>query len=56
MDRFIFDIIFNIEKDQPLISAKQFKGRVYKKYKIEINNDLFVAINNYQIKKYGSQL
>ena len=56
MDRFIFDIIFNIEKDKPLISAKQFKGRVYKKYKIEINNDLFVAINNYQIKKYGIPL
>ena len=56
MNRFIFDIIFNIEKDKPLLSAKQFKARIYKKYKLEINNDLFVAINNYQIKKYGIPL
>ena len=56
MDNFMFNYIFYTEKDQPLLSAKQFKAKIYKKYRLEINNELFVAINNYQIKKYGSPL
>lgn len=56
MNRFIFDFIFNTEKDKPLLSAKQFKAKIYKQYKLEIDNELYVAINNYQIKKYGSPL
>lgn len=53
----IEELIFNTYKDEPLI-AKKFKREIIKKYHIpyEKTRDIFVRINNYQIKKYGRKL
>ena len=53
----IKELIFNIYKDQPII-AKQFKQEVIEKYHIDLDEarNIFVKINNYQIKKYGEKL
>ena len=55
MDREV--LIFNIYKDQPLI-AKKFKQKIIEMYHISLEEarNLFVKINNYQIKKYGRKL
>ena len=51
------ELIFNIYKDQPLI-AKKFKRKIIEMYHISLeeSRNLFVKINNYQIKKYGRKL
>lgn len=53
----IEELIFNTYKGEPLI-AKKFKREIIKKYHIpyEKTRDIFVRINNYQIKKYGRKL
>lgn len=49
--------IFNTYKNQPLV-AKKFKQKIIEKYHItfEEAREIFVKINNYQIKKYGRKL
>lgn len=49
--------IFNKYKDQPLI-AKPFREKIEKTYNITPDEarDIFVRINNYQVKKYGGKL
>ena len=49
--------IFNVYKDQPLM-AKQFKQEIIEKYHVSLDKarDIFVKINNYQIKKYGEKI
>ena len=53
----IEELIFNMYKSQPLV-AKKFKEKVMKKYHITLDEarNIFVKINNYQIKKYGKKL
>lgn len=53
----IEELIFNIYKNQPLV-AKKFKDKIIKRYHIssEEARNIFVRINNYQIKKYGKKL
>lgn len=53
----IEELIFNTYKDEPLI-AKKFKQEIIEKYHIpyEETRDIFVRINNYQVKKYGRKL
>lgn len=53
----IEELIFNTYKDEPLI-AKKFKREIIEKYHIpyEETRDIFVRINNYQVKKYGRKL
>lgn len=53
----IKEFIFNTYKDQVII-GKTFKRDVIKKYHIEPSHvrDIYVKINNYQIKNYGARL
>ena len=53
----IQEFIFNTYKDEPLI-AKKFKQEITEKYHISFDEarNIFVRINNYQIKKYGEKL
>ena len=50
-------LIFNIYKDDPLIS-KKFKRKIMKKFKVSPieAGDIFARIQNYQIQKYGKRL
>lgn len=51
------EIIFNMYKDNVIVS-KKFKDEMKEKYNLNVReaDDLFVKINNYQIKKYGGRL
>jgi len=49
-------LIFNIEKDHSFRSSKDFYKHVEDKYKIKATSDLYTAVTNYQIKKYGHSL
>lgn len=51
-------LIFELEKDKQLYNAADFKTKIIAKYDIsqELAADLFVQVNNYQIKKYGTIL
>lgn len=53
----IKELIFEAYKDKSLL-AKKFKAEIAKDYKItgDEARDLFVRINNYQIKKHGRRL
>lgn len=53
----IEELIFNMYKGQPLV-AKKFKEKVMKTYHITLDEarNIFVRINNYQVKKYGKKL
>ena len=56
MTNFKEDYIFEIYKDTYIHGAKKFIKDVKDKYNLDINNELYKRIINYQIKKYGSQL
>lgn len=49
------DLVFALYKDK-IITCKSFKHMCKSKYGIKDPQDLYVRINNYQIKKYGTQL
>ena len=51
------ELIFNMYKDEILIS-KKFKAKIIKKYGVSPveAGDIFVRIQNYQVKKYGKKL
>lgn len=51
------EFIFNKYKEDPLIS-KTFKKEIMEKYHVTLDEarDLFVRINNYQVKKYGKKV
>ena len=53
----IKEFIFNTYKDLPL-TAKKFKKEIIEKYHIkhEDAREVYVRINNYQVKKYGKSL
>ena len=50
-------LIFNIYKDS-VVFSKPFRKEISKKYKLsdEDTRNLFIRIQNYQIKKYGNRL
>lgn len=59
MDDFIFNFIFEELKDRTFCNSKQFRVVLEKKYGIkdrELGTKLWVAISNYQIKKYGQSI
>lgn len=56
MNDFLFKILFAKYKDTTIQNAKDLKRKVYSEYKILINSDLYIAINKYQVKKYGCAL
>ncbi len=51
------EMIYNMYKDSVIVS-KKFKNMLKEKYGFNAveADDLFVRINNYQIKKYGGRL
>lgn len=49
------DILFGLFKDVPL-ESRMFKELMSTKYGVEDPHDLYVAIVNYQIDKYGTPL
>lgn len=51
------EMIFNLYKDNVIVS-KKFKDEMKEKYGFSAweADDMFVRINNYQIKKYGGRL
>lgn len=53
----IKEIIFKAYKDKPVVS-KTFRTEIARDYKLsdEDIRNLYIRINNYQIKKYGSRL
>ena len=59
MDDFIFNFIFEELKDKTFCNSKQFRVVIEKKYGIKdraLGTKLWVAISNYQIKKYGQSI
>ena len=59
MDDFIFNFIFEELKDRTFCNSKQFRVVIEKKYGIKdraLGTKLWVAISNYQIKKYGQSI
>lgn len=59
MDEFIFNYIFETSKDKEFINAIQFRHYLSSKYGINnkrLGTDLYIAINRYQVKKYGKSL
>lgn len=56
MNDFMFNYIFNNEKDKAFFNAKVFRiylERTYGIKDIKMGTDLYIAINRYQVKKYG---
>ena len=51
------ELIFNMYKDKVVVS-KKFKLEIEKRFNLSQReiSDLFVKIQNYQIKKYGARL
>lgn len=49
-------MLFEAYKDKPILSAKWFRMRIKKDYGFEPSTNLYVALTNYQVKKYGSKL
>ena len=49
------ELIFQLYKDKPVKSSVYFKKEV-KKYKLEDPYSIYIRINKYQVKKYGSTL
>lgn len=59
MNDFIFNYIFNKEKDKSWLNANVFRGYVRRKYKIKdfaFGTRIYTAINRYQVKRYGRSL
>ena len=57
MNKFLFDYLFAKYKDTTIQNANHLKKKVYNDCKILINNsDLYIAINKYQVAKYGCAL
>jgi len=56
MNEFLFNYLFAKYKDTTIQNAKDLKKKVYNDYKIIINSDLYIAINKYQVSKYGCAL
>lgn len=52
------ELIFELVKDKQIYNAADFKRNIIAEYGIsrELAAELFVRINNYQIKKYGNIL
>lgn len=56
MNDFVFRFIFENEKDKGWSNSRWFRTYIKKKYRITNQEDgtkLYVAINKYQIEKYG---
>ena len=56
MNDFIFNFIFENEKETFWTNANIFRSRIRRKYGIVSPKDetrLYIAINQYQVKKYG---
>lgn len=56
MNEIVFKYIYEKEKNKGWQNSRQFRGYIYKTYNIKdskIGTDLYIAINRYQIKKYG---
>lgn len=49
-------IIFENEKDSPFKSIKEFRAKIFQKYKYTTSSNLYREIINYQILKYGRSL
>lgn len=59
MDNFIFNFIFEELKDRTFCNSIQFRMLLEKKYGIKdraLGTKLWIAISNYQIKKYGQSI
>lgn len=56
MSNFKEDYIFEIYKDTHINGAKKFVKEVKDKYNLEVNNELYKKIINYQVNKYGGKL
>ena len=61
MNDFVFNYILNEIKDKTFSNTRQFRLYLLKKYKIDDTyrqdiTRLWIAINKYQIKKYGRSI
>ena len=59
MNDFIFKFVFESEKDKPWSNSNVFRNYIKKKYNINNQSDgtkLYIAINKYQVKKYGGSM
>ena len=52
------ELIFELVKDKQIFNAADFKRKIMAEYDIpqELAAEIFVRVNNYQIKKYGITL
>lgn len=56
MNEILFKYIFEKEKNKGWQNSKQFRGYIYKTYNLknyQEGTELYIAINRYQVKKYG---
>ena len=59
MNDFVFNYIFQNEKDKAWSNARLFRFYIRKKYNIvdvEFVSKLYAFINKYQVKKYGGSI
>lgn len=59
MNDFVFKFIFENSKDKAFINSTDFRRYLWKRYGIrekEIGTELYIAINKYQVKKYGRSI
>lgn len=53
---FIYNLIYENEKEQVFLGSKDFYSKMGRKYKIIPDSDLYIKIVNFQINKYGTTL
>ena len=59
MNDFVFKFIFENTKDKAFNNSMQFRKYLWETYGIkekELGTELYIAINKYQVKKYGRSI
>ena len=59
MNDFVFNVIFEREKEKAWVNSYVFRVYLKRKYGIldrDIGSQLYIAINKYQVNKYGSSI
>lgn len=55
-DKFKSQVVLELEKDNLFHSSNEFYRKVEEKYGFKPDSDLYKAILNYQVERYGKQL
>ena len=55
-DKFKSQVVLELEKDKLFHSSNEFYRKIEEKYGFKPDSDLYKAILNYQVERYGKQL